>query len=52
MLDFSRKSFDENAAAMRQVVAWAQPLDVTVEGEIGAVGRADNLSIEGSRNRP
>ena len=50
MLDFSRKSFDENAAAMKQVVAWAQPLDVTVEGEIGAVGRVDNLSIEGSRD--
>ncbi len=50
MLDFSRKSFDENAAGMKQVVAWAHPLDVTVEGEIGAVGRADNLSIEGSRD--
>lgn len=50
MLDFSRKSFEENATAMRQVVAWAHPLDVTVEGEIGAVGRADNLSIEGSKD--
>lgn len=47
MLDFSRKSFDENAAGMKQVVAWASPLDVTVEGEIGAVGRIDPNSIEG-----
>jgi fructose-bisphosphate aldolase class II len=47
MLDFSRKSFEENAAAMRQVVGMARPLGVTVEGEIGAVGRADTLSVEG-----
>jgi fructose-bisphosphate aldolase, class II len=47
MLDFSRKSYQENAAAMRQVVAWSHPLDVTVEGEIGAVGRADLVTTEG-----
>jgi len=47
MLDFSRKPFDQNAAGMRQVVSMARPLGVTVEGEIGAVGRADMLSVEG-----
>lgn len=49
MLDFSRCSFEENAAAMKQAVAWAHPLDVTVEGEIGAVGRVDNVTMEGSK---
>lgn len=49
MLDWSRKPFAENVAGMKQAVAWARPLGVTVEGEIGAVGRADNLTTEGGK---
>lgn len=49
MLDWSRKPLAENIAGMKQVVAWARPLGVTVEGEIGAVGRVDNISVEGSK---
>lgn len=49
MLDFSSKSFAENAAGVKQVVAWAHPLGVTVEGEIGSVGRVDNATPEGMK---
>ena len=35
MLDFSKRPFDENAGALREVVALARPRGVTVEGEIG-----------------
>lgn len=49
MLDWSRKPFAENVAGMKHAVAWAQPLGVTVEGEIGAVGRVDNLTTEGGK---
>lgn len=48
MLDYSTRSFDENVAALRQVVATARPRGVTVEGEIGAVGRVDDSTTEGS----
>lgn len=48
MLDFSARSFEENAAALKNVVAAARPRGVTVEGEIGHVGKADTLSVEGS----
>lgn len=40
MLDYSAKPFQENAAALRETVARAHPLGVTVEAEIGHVGRA------------
>ena len=49
MLDFSMRSFAENAAALRQVVALARPRGVTVEGEIGHVGRVDEATAEGTR---
>ncbi|MEI6520540.1 MAG: class II fructose-bisphosphate aldolase [bacterium] len=49
MLDYSAKSFDENAAALLEVVKRAHPHGVTVEAEIGHVGRVDNISIEGER---
>lgn len=47
MLDFSAKSFQENAAALKAVVKMAKPLGVTVEGELGHVGKIDNATTEG-----
>lgn len=47
MLDFSSRSFEENAAALREVVALARPRGITVEGEIGKIGKADDTSAEG-----
>ena len=49
MLDFSARPFEENVAGLRETVALARPLGVTVEGEIGHVGRVDDLSIEGEK---
>ena len=49
MLDFSARPYAENAAALRQVSQWARPLGMTVEGEIGAVGKVDNTTVEGSK---
>lgn len=48
MLDFSTRSFAENASSLAEVVAKAHPMGVTVEGEIGAVGRIDEVSGEGT----
>jgi len=47
MLDLSDRPFDENAAALRQVVCKAHELGVTVEGEVGHVGKADPHAREG-----
>jgi ketose-bisphosphate aldolase len=47
MLDFSTRPFEENAAALRETVRIARPLGVTVEGEIGSVGKADSSTKEG-----
>lgn len=47
MLDFSARPYEENTAALRQVVAWARPRGVTVEGELGHVGKADTVTVEG-----
>jgi len=49
MLDYSARSYQENVAALRAVVARAHPCGVSVEAEIGHVGRVDNISIEGER---
>jgi tagatose 1,6-diphosphate aldolase GatY/KbaY len=46
MLDFSTRPFDENAAALREVAAIAHPHGITVEGEIGHVGRGDTMTME------
>jgi len=46
MLDFSARPFDENSAALREVVALAHPHGITVEGEIGRVGKVDESSAE------
>jgi tagatose 1,6-diphosphate aldolase GatY/KbaY len=48
MLDFSQRPYAENAAALREVVQRAHPRGVTVEGELGHVGRADKITTEGS----
>jgi ketose-bisphosphate aldolase len=47
MLDYSTRPFDENVAALKQAVAMARPLGVTVEGEIGSVGKVDDSTVEG-----
>ncbi len=48
MLDFSDRPFDENVRAMKDVVALSHPLGVTVEGELGAVGRVGGTTSEGT----
>jgi tagatose 1,6-diphosphate aldolase GatY/KbaY len=47
MLDYSSRSLQENAEAMRRVVAMARPLNVTVEGELGLIGQVDQITVEG-----
>jgi ketose-bisphosphate aldolase len=47
MLDYSARPFEENAEALRAVAALAQPLGISVEGEIGHVGKADESAVEG-----
>jgi tagatose 1,6-diphosphate aldolase GatY/KbaY len=50
MLDYSTRSFSENVRALADVVRTARPLAVTVEGEIGRIGKADEVTSEGSRS--
>jgi ketose-bisphosphate aldolase len=47
MLDFSGRSYQENATALRDVVGLARPHGITVDGEIGKIGKADDSSAEG-----
>ncbi len=47
MLDFSTKPFEENVRGMREVVGLSRPRGITVEGELGAVGRVDEVTREG-----
>ncbi|MFH1905701.1 MAG: class II fructose-bisphosphate aldolase [bacterium] len=47
MLDFSSRPFEENAKALCEVVRLAHPNGITVEGEIGAVGKVDSTTSEG-----
>ncbi|MBY4797674.1 ketose-bisphosphate aldolase [Collinsella sp. AGMB00827] len=42
MIDASSKSFDENVAITKEVVAIAHPLGISVEAELGTIGTADN----------
>ncbi len=49
MLDYSTRPFEENVAALKAVVENAHKLNATVEGEIGCVGRADDLTAEGGK---
>ncbi len=48
MLDFSTKPFEENIAGLRRAVEMARPLGVTVEGELGLIGKVDDVTAEGS----
>ena len=48
MLDYSSKPFEENAAALKEVAKLAKPKGITVEGEIGHVGKADTFTAEGA----
>ncbi len=47
MLDYSLRPFEENVEALQRAVALAHPRGVSVEGELGVVGRVDSISIEG-----
>jgi len=47
MLDYSARPFDENAGALAEVAAAAHPLGISVEGEIGRVGKTDEATSEG-----
>jgi ketose-bisphosphate aldolase len=49
MLDYSLRPFAENVEALKQVVARARPHGITVEGEIGCVGKVDDVTTEGGR---
>jgi ketose-bisphosphate aldolase len=46
MVDLSRRSFEENVDGLRQVVLMARPHGASVEGELGKVGRLDEMSTE------
>ena len=48
MLDFSTRPFEENIAGLRRAVELARPLGVTVEGELGLIGKVDDATVEGS----
>ena len=50
MLDYSTRPFAENVAALKAVVAKAHPKGVTVEGEIGSVGKVDDSTVEGGKS--
>lgn len=47
MLDFSSRLNEENARSLKAVVAMARPRGITVEGEIGRIGKADDATTEG-----
>jgi tagatose 1,6-diphosphate aldolase GatY/KbaY len=47
MLDYSTRSFTENVDALRRVVDLAHPRGVTVEGELGVIGKVDQTTTEG-----
>lgn len=47
MLDYSSRPYEQNIEALRAVVAFARPVGVTVEGELGAVGHVGGDSAEG-----
>jgi ketose-bisphosphate aldolase len=48
MMDGSRHDFEENVRLTRLVVEMAHAKGVSVEGELGAVGRVDDSSVEGA----
>jgi len=48
MLDYSARPLEENIRGMQEAVRLARPRGITVEGEIGMVGRNSADAIEGS----
>jgi len=48
MLDLSTEAYEENVRGMREVVRIAKSSNVTVEGEIGTIGRAETSQAEES----
>ena len=50
MLDFSLRPFEENVQALKAVVGKARPKNITVEGEIGCVGKVDDVTVEGGQS--
>jgi ketose-bisphosphate aldolase len=48
MLDYSARSYAENAAALKQVTVLARASGATVEGEIGHVGKVETTAVEGA----
>ena len=49
MLDYSLRSFQENAEAMRRVATMAHARGITVEGELGTIGQVDQATVEGGK---
>jgi tagatose 1,6-diphosphate aldolase GatY/KbaY len=49
MLDYSTRPWQENVEALRRVVELAHPRGATVEGELGVIGQADQVSVEGGK---
>jgi len=47
MIDGSRRDFEENVRLTRQVVEIAHARGIAVEGELGAVGTVDDVTVEG-----
>lgn len=47
MIDASQHDFEENVRITKLVVDMAHPRGITVEAELGSVGRVDDSSVEG-----
>jgi fructose-bisphosphate aldolase class II len=48
MIDASSKPFEENVAVAKEVVAFAHPLGISVEAELGTIGVADTAGEGGT----
>jgi ketose-bisphosphate aldolase len=48
MLDYSTRPYKENVDALKKVVQWAKAGHISVEGEIGAVGKVSEEGTEGA----
>ena len=49
MIDGSSLPFGENIAICQKIVAAAHPVNVSVEGELGTIGTADDFGEDGSK---
>ena len=49
MIDGSSLPFEENIAICQKIVAAAHPVNVSVEGELGTIGTADDFGEAGSK---